>query len=31
VNLIRPRNQITTRANAKFMELRNEIYRQISQ
>jgi NitT/TauT family transport system ATP-binding protein len=31
VNLIRPRNQITTRANAKFMELRNEIYKQISQ
>jgi NitT/TauT family transport system ATP-binding protein len=26
----RPRNQIATRAQARFMELRNEIYRQIS-
>ena len=31
VDLSRPRHQITTRADAKFMELRNEIYRQISQ
>ena len=31
VDLDRPRNQITTRADVKFMELRNEIYRQISQ
>jgi NitT/TauT family transport system ATP-binding protein len=25
----RPRNQVTTRAEARFMELRNDIYRQI--
>jgi NitT/TauT family transport system ATP-binding protein len=31
VGLLRPRNQLSTRADAKFMELRNEIYRQISQ
>ncbi len=31
VDLARPRNQITTRAQVKFMELRNEIYKQISQ
>jgi NitT/TauT family transport system ATP-binding protein len=31
VDLLRPRNQLSTRADAKFMELRNEIYRQISQ
>ena len=31
VTLGRPRNQLTTRADAKFMELRNEIYKQISQ
>jgi NitT/TauT family transport system ATP-binding protein len=30
VNLARPRNQINTRAQARFMELRNEIYKQIS-
>jgi NitT/TauT family transport system ATP-binding protein len=30
VGLPRPRNQLSTRADAKFMELRNEIYRQIS-
>ena len=30
VDLERPRNQVATRANARFMELRNEIYRQIS-
>ncbi|MGH7832699.1 MAG: ABC transporter ATP-binding protein, partial [Candidatus Binatia bacterium] len=31
VDLSRPRNQLSTRADATFMELRNEIYRQISQ
>jgi NitT/TauT family transport system ATP-binding protein len=31
VDLSRPRNQIATRAQTRFMELRNEIYRQISQ
>jgi NitT/TauT family transport system ATP-binding protein len=30
VEFLRPRNQITTRAQPRFMELRNEIYRQIS-
>src|SRR5262245_34689198 len=30
VTLGRPRNQLTTRADAKFIELRNEIYKQIS-
>jgi NitT/TauT family transport system ATP-binding protein len=30
VGLLRPRNQLSTRADAKFMQLRNEIYRQIS-
>ena len=30
VNLIRPRNQVATRGQIKFMELRNEIYKQIS-
>jgi len=28
-NFPRPRNQVTTRAEARFMELRNDIYRQI--
>jgi len=31
VDLNRPRNQVETRGNARFMELRNEIYRQISE
>jgi NitT/TauT family transport system ATP-binding protein len=31
VALGRPRNQLATRADAKFMELRNEIYKQIRQ
>jgi NitT/TauT family transport system ATP-binding protein len=31
VDLGRPRNQITTRAHGRFMELRNNIYSQISQ
>ncbi len=30
VKLNRPRNQLTSRADQKFMELRNEIYKQIS-
>ncbi len=30
VNLSRPRNQVATRADGKFMRLRNEIYQQIS-
>lgn len=30
VELARPRNQVATRAQSKFMELRNDIYRQIS-
>lgn len=30
VNLSRPRNQLTTRADPRFVELRNEIYQQIS-
>jgi NitT/TauT family transport system ATP-binding protein len=30
VHLSRPRNQLATRADARFMELRNEIYQQIS-
>ena len=29
VDFPRPRNQVTTRAEARFMELRNDIYRQI--
>jgi len=29
IDFARPRNQVTTRAEARFMELRNDIYRQI--
>ena len=31
IDFSRPRNQITTRGEARFMEVRNEIYRRISQ
>jgi NitT/TauT family transport system ATP-binding protein len=30
INFSRPRQQVTTRAEARFMEIRNQIYRQIS-
>jgi NitT/TauT family transport system ATP-binding protein len=30
IDLSRPRNQLSTRAEARFMEMRNKIYRQIS-
>ncbi|HXV47254.1 MAG TPA: ABC transporter ATP-binding protein, partial [Candidatus Binatia bacterium] len=29
IDFSRPRNQVSTRAEARFMELRNDIYRQI--
>jgi NitT/TauT family transport system ATP-binding protein len=29
IDFSRPRNQVTTRAEARFMEIRNDIYRQI--
>jgi len=29
IDFARPRDQVTTRAEARFMELRNDIYRQI--
>jgi NitT/TauT family transport system ATP-binding protein len=30
IDFLRPRDQVTTRAQARFMEIRNDIYRQIS-